>query len=90
MLNLDDKYLQAKKKVEKIKAFYIHLFVYIIVNIGLIGINLFNFDGTLWFIYPLLGWGIGIASHAFAVLSHTSLFGKNWEERQIAKYMDED
>lgn len=31
----DEKYLRAKKRVENLKAFYIHLTVYILVNLML-------------------------------------------------------
>ena len=36
-LNKDDfKYQQAKKRVVEVKGFYIHLLIYLLVNIGLI------------------------------------------------------
>jgi hypothetical protein len=34
----------------------------------------------------MFGWGIGIAIHAL----HTFGIGKDWEERQIKKYMDKE
>ena len=36
------KYLKAKKRVEKIKGFYIHLIVYIVVNLFLSGIIIYG------------------------------------------------
>lgn len=80
----DQKYKEAKKHVEKLKGFYIHLWVYIVVNLGLIFINLFTSGDTLWFIYPLFGWGIGLIGHGLSILN----FGKNWEKKQIEKYMN--
>ena len=38
-----------------------------------------------WFIWPALGWGIGVASHGFAVFEVLSLFGAGWEKRQVEK-----
>jgi len=32
----------------------------------------------------MLGWGIGVVSHAFKVFG----IGREWEERQIKKYME--
>ena len=80
----EQKYQQAKKHVEKLKGFYIHLIIYIVVNIGLIFINLIVAGGPIWFIYPLIGWGIGLIGHSISILN----FGKDWEKRQIEKYMN--
>lgn len=76
-------YDQAKKQVQKLKGFYIHLCIYIVVNLGLFLLNLFVSSDTIWFIYPLLGWGIGVIGHSLSIFN----FGKEWEKRQIEKYM---
>ena len=61
-------YEQAKKRVEAKKGFYIHLTVYILVNILLVLIWTFAADGGFpWFIFPLGGWGIGILFHFLGV-----------------------
>jgi hypothetical protein len=44
------------------KEFFEHLRSYLIVNFILLAINLVT--GGDWFIWPLLGWGIGVAFHA--------------------------
>lgn len=80
-------YEKAVKRVRALKSFYIHLIVYVAVNIGLIGINMMSSAETLWFIYPLLGWGIGIAAHGLSVVSQGTLLGAEWEEKQIEKYL---
>ncbi|KAA9021771.1 2TM domain-containing protein [Niallia endozanthoxylica] len=84
-----EKYLRAKKKVQSLKAFYIHLIVYILVNSMLLVINLLSDSGNWWFIYPLVGWGIGLLIHGLS----TFVFGKmgsDWEEKKIKQYMDKD
>lgn len=85
----DDKYLRAKKKVENLKAFYIHLTVYLLVNIFIFVINLTTYDGTWWFVFPLGGWGIGLIAHGLSIFAE-SRFGSNWEERKIKEYMEKD
>ncbi len=55
-------YRQLISEEEK-KSFVIHLVVYILVNTMLIIINLLYSPEALWFFFPLLGWGIGLASH---------------------------
>jgi hypothetical protein len=47
------------------KKFYEHLRTYIIINSFLAGLNFF-IGGGLWFIYPLLGWGIGLTFDAMS------------------------
>ena len=86
-------YERAKERVRAIKGVYIHIFVYLVVNLGLVIINLITNPKQLWFYWPLAGWGLGLLAHAFSVLIIGGLFGKDWEEKQIAKLMakvDED
>ncbi len=46
----------------KRKKFYEHLGTYLIVNTFLAGMSLLG--GSMWFVFPLLGWGIGVALDA--------------------------
>ena len=72
---------QAKARVE----FRIHLFTYIGV-IGLLAIiNLLKSPESLWFIWPMLGWGIGIIAHASMV--YFSSGGPSLKDRMIEKEM---
>ena len=83
-------YEKAKKKVEKLKSFYTHLFIYIAVNIGLFLIDIISSPGALWFYWPLIGWGIGVAIHGLNVLGIEKLLGKNWEEKKIKELMGKE
>ena len=85
----DEVYLRAKKRVENLKAFYIHLTVYILVNLMLFFINISSDSSKLWFLYPLGGWGIGIVIHGLTTFPF-GIFGKEWEERKIKEYMEKD
>lgn len=61
-------YEQAKKTVEAKKGFYVHLTVYILVNIMLVLIWAFAAGrGFPWFVFPLVGWGIGVLFHFLGV-----------------------
>lgn len=82
------KYQEAKQRVEEIKGFYFHLITYILINAVLIVINLLTSPEYLWFIWPLIGWGIGLVIHAFSVFS--CFLGKSWEERKIKEIMEKD
>lgn len=63
-------YQQAwrEMKVEEERTgFKWHLTVYVVVNAALAGFNLIEAPDELWFFYPLIGWGIGLAFHFFHV-----------------------
>lgn len=58
-------------------GFRIHASVYVATNLLLITIwavtwLINDLTGYPWFIYPLLGWGIGLAAHFAAVQHHLS------------------
>lgn len=84
------KYLEAKKRVEEEKKFYYHLGSYIAVNTFLVILNLITSPNHLWFYWPMLGWGLGLAMHALRVFAGYALFSDDWEEKRIKKYMGED
>jgi len=86
----EKKYYQAKKKVEKMKEFYANLASYVGVNTFLIFLNYYTGWGHKWFIYPLIGWGIGLLFHYFEAFGHYPFLGRNWEEKKIQELMDED
>jgi hypothetical protein len=48
------------------RCFLIHLFVYVAVNALLIVVNLLYTPGYHWFLFPLIGWGLLLAAHAYA------------------------
>ena len=57
----------AQRRAGAKLAFYKHLAAYVLVNVALLAINLATSPGTLWFYWPLLGWGVAIAAHAARV-----------------------
>lgn len=87
---LDDQYIQARKHVEKLKEFYYNLLSYCLVIPFLIFINLKTVPQFHWFWFPMFGWGIGLAFHAMSVYVEDGRFGKNWEERKIREYMEQE
>lgn len=79
-------YLKAQNRVKEIKEFYGNLVSYCLVIPFLIFINLYTYPKFLWFFFPMLGWGMGLAFHAFSVFG----YGKRWEEKKIKEIMDKD
>ena len=86
----EDRYQEAKKRVTEIKSFYSHLFIFVVVNVALFLINLATSPGAWWFYWPLFGWGIGIAAHAFSVFGTGGRLGREWEQRKIKEIMEKD
>ncbi|WP_085500958.1 2TM domain-containing protein [Arenibacter troitsensis] len=91
---------RAKKQVAELKGFYVHLVVYLAVNVfvtvaKILG-NLGNGESFLeafWDFGTLavwLFWGIGLLFHGLKVFSYNPFFNKEWEERQIRKYMEKE
>jgi hypothetical protein len=69
----------AIRRADTRLGFRSHVFAYAIVNAGLAAINLVTSPGYLWFVWPLIGWGIGLAAHAAAVY----LDGEHIRDRMI-------
>lgn len=86
-MDTEDRLRQARKRVEEIKGLYIHLTVYLLVNVGLFAIDALSSPGSTWFYWPAIGWGIGVAIHAATVLIGGWL-GSTWEERKVQKYLE--
>ena len=78
-------YEKAKKRVEAKIGFYIHLAVYVGVNLLLLIINLTTSPEYLWFKWPLMGWGIGLFFHGLGVFAFSK--GEVIKERMIEKEM---
>lgn len=89
-MNEQERYEKAKKRVEELKGFYTHFFIYLLVNLMLFIINILTSPGQFWFYWPLFGWGIGLLIHALTVFVFSGLFGKEWEERKIRKIMEKE
>lgn len=89
------KYIKARDRVEKIKKFYNHLAVYIIINLIITGFKLSNnlgswkeFTNELFSVDTLSSWviwGVALLIHLFAIT-----VGRNWEERKIEALMKKE
>ena len=80
-----DPYKKAKKKVKEKKEFLQHLAVFAIVMPFLFAINMLTSPFHYWFVYPLLGWGVGLAIHGITVFGFEGHLYKKWEEQEIEK-----
>ena len=96
MENLDEiKYQEAVKRVKKIKGFYTHLAVYVVINIALLIMRFQKLhDGdsifTLRNFSTALFWGIGLAAHGLSVFLPTLILTSDWEQKKIKELMDKE
>ena len=87
----DDRYVRARKRVEDMKEFYYSLISYCLVIPFLIFIWFRYTPHTIqWFWFPMLGWGLGLAFHAYKVYVNDGVLGNSWEKRKIEKFMREE
>ena len=88
-------YDNAQKRVRKIKGFYTHLIVYIVINIMIIVLNTQNLKpGQSYFQWnnfaTALFWGIGLVAHGLSVFGPNIILGDNWEEKKIKELMEKE
>ncbi|WP_209388739.1 MULTISPECIES: 2TM domain-containing protein [unclassified Chryseobacterium] len=79
-------YQKAATRVKELKGFYGNLTSYCLVISFLAVLNLLTSPEYLWFLWPMLGWGIGIVAHAATTFG----IGKEWEEKKINQLMQEE
>jgi hypothetical protein len=85
-----DTYYKIQKRVEDIKGFYANLTSYVVVIAGLAILNLVTYPQFLWFFFPLIGWGLGVAVHGMTVFNYMPFLGRDWEERKIQELIDKE
>ena len=75
----------ALRYVRRLRGFYVHLSQYILVNLGLLAINLLFMPQRLWVLWVIGGWGLGLLGHAFSVFRPSWFLGPDWERAQVEK-----
>lgn len=58
---------KAVARLKKKRDFRGHVFIYVAVNAMLVGIWAITGAGFFWPIFPILGWGVGVAANAWDV-----------------------
>jgi hypothetical protein len=78
---------EAKLRAEVKLGFYIHAAVYAGVNVLLFFIWWLR-GGFPWFVFPLLGWGVGLLAHFMYVFAQISVTD-NLAEKEYQKLKEE-
>jgi fatty acid desaturase len=80
---------RARRRLAAEKGFYIHLATYVIVIGCLFLINAIT-GSRWWFVWPALGWGIGILVHALVTFGLVGFMGREWERRRLNELIEEE
>ncbi len=82
----DDKLRRtAERRVKQKMGFMIHAGIFLLVNLGLAAINWVG-GGPRWHLWPLAGWGIGLAIHGIVTI--VSLRGEGTRERMLEREIE--
>jgi hypothetical protein len=81
----DDLEKRARRRVAVKLGFYTHALVFVLVNLGLFFINNMT-GGYRWNLWPLAGWGLGLAIHGIVTVA--SLHGDGVRERMLASEIE--
>lgn len=92
-----ERYFKAKKKLHNIKMFYIHLAGYIVV-VALLLFNIYILEESnpyteffMWFnSIMIVAWTIFIILHGRWALKGKTFFNKNWEEKKLKEFLDNE
>jgi hypothetical protein len=73
----------ARRRVALKNGWRIHAFVYLVVNAGLVVLNLAAGGDRPWSLFPLLGWGLGLAIHGAVVRAQLRGIPDRQVEREV-------
>jgi len=78
---------EARRYVRRKRIFYTVLAIWIALSVMWFAIDMRDDSSSVWFYWPMLGTGIGVAISAIVLLGIGGLFGADWERREIDKYL---
>ena len=73
----------ARRRAGAKLGWYIHATVYVLVNLLVFSISQYGFGHRPWSVFPLLGWGLGLALHGISVFVLGT--GSGLRERMVQK-----
>lgn len=73
----------ARRRAGAKLGWYLHALVFTLVNLALFALSRYGFGSRPWSIFPLLGWGLGLALHGISVFLLGT--GSSLRERMVQK-----
>ena len=90
----DKLYRKAERLVNRKVKFYRYLVAYVIANVILFAVNLFEIHGNLssinqlWFLWITILWGIWLVFNYFKLFIFDDKFDDDWMEEKIQREID--
>ncbi|BEU96040.1 2TM domain-containing protein [Acidovorax sp. DW039] len=73
----------AHRRAQAKLGWYAHAAIYVVVNLVVFAMSVYAFGSRPWSVYPLLGWGLGVALHGISVFVLGS--GSSVRERMVQR-----
>jgi two-component system, LytTR family, sensor kinase len=84
---MDNALEDARRHVRRKRILFTIVGIWIALSLMWFAIDMLDDSSSTWFYWPMLGTGIGVAIAAIALLGIGGLFGADWEQREIDKYL---
>jgi 2TM domain len=78
---------EARRYVRRKRIFYTVLGVWLALSVMWFAIDMLDDSSSIWFYWPMLGTGIGVAITGIVLLGIGGQFGADWERREIDRYL---
>jgi 2TM domain len=82
-LTSDDIDRLARRRAGAKLGWFVHAMVYVLVNAVVFAMSRYGFGQRPWSVFPLLGWGLGLALHGVSVFALSK--GSSLRERMVQK-----
>ena len=80
---------EARRWVRRKRIFYTVVGIYLSLSLMWFAIDLLDDSSGYWFYWPMPGTGLGVVLTGVVLGGVDGLFGKDWERRQVEKYLGE-
>jgi hypothetical protein len=78
---------EARRWVRRKRIFYTVVGFYLALSLMWFAIDLLDDSSGYWFYWPMLGTGLGVLVTGIVLGGVGGLFGRDWEQRQVEKYL---
>ncbi len=77
----------AQRWVRRLRILYTILGIYAVLSLMWFAIDMADGTESLWFYWPMLGVGLAVAVAAIVLVGIGGLFGADWENRKVERYL---
>jgi 2TM domain len=78
---------EARRWVRRKRIFYTIVGIYCALSLMWFLIDMSDGTESIWFYWPMLGTGIPVAIIGVTLAGLGGLFGHDWEDRQVERYL---